>query len=71
MHSPQTLLLFPLQNNNRGAFQNVKSGYSMQVITTNIIGPLRKSRNGNKYILVVRLREEDMHIFAVTLSRLC
>ena len=43
----------------------------MQVITTNIIGPFRKSRNGNKYILVVRLREEDMHIFAVTLSRLC
>ena len=38
---------------NRGALQNVKSGYPMQIIAMDIMGPFPKSRNGNKYILVV------------------
>ena len=36
-----------------GALQSVRTGYPMQMVATDIMGPLPPSKHGNRYILVV------------------
>ena len=35
-----------------GALQSIRTGYPMQMVAADIIGPLPASKNGNRYILV-------------------
>lgn len=35
-----------------GALQNMTAGYPMQMVAADIMGPLPKSKNGNRYVLV-------------------
>ena len=37
---------------NQAALQPVKAGYPLQIVATDILGPLPKSKNGNVYVLV-------------------
>ena len=37
---------------NQAALQPVKAGYPLQIVATDILGPLPKSQNGNMYVLV-------------------
>ncbi|KAL5515000.1 hypothetical protein EMCRGX_G000106 [Ephydatia muelleri] len=37
---------------NQAALQPVKAGYPLQIVATDILGPLPKSKNGNMYVLV-------------------
>ena len=37
----------------RGALQSIKSGYPIQIVALDIMGPLPKSNQGNRYILVI------------------
>jgi len=37
----------------RGPLQNIKSGYPMQIVAMDIVGPFPPSKKGNRYILVV------------------
>ena len=36
----------------RGPLQNIRAGYPMQIVATDIMGPFPPSKSGNKYILV-------------------
>ena len=36
-----------------GALQNMKTGYPLEIVAMDIVGPLPPSKSGNKYILVV------------------
>ena len=38
---------------NQAALQPIKVGYPLQIVATDILGPLPKSKNGNMYVLVV------------------
>jgi len=36
----------------KASFTTVKAGYPMQIVATDILGPLPVSSNGNSYLLV-------------------
>ena len=37
---------------NQAVLQPVKAGYPLQIVATDTLGPLPKSKNGNMYVLV-------------------
>ena len=41
------------QRTRRGALENIKAGYPLEIMAMDIVGPLPTSKSGNKYILVI------------------
>ena len=41
------------QQTRRGALENIKAGYPLEIMAMDIVGPLPTSKSGNKYILVI------------------
>ena len=41
------------QQTRRGALENIKAEYPLEIMAMDIVGPLPTSKSGNKYILVI------------------
>ena len=41
------------QQTRQGALENMKTGYPLEIMAMDVVGPLPTSKTGNKYILVI------------------
>ena len=55
----------PLPPSPHAPMGTITAGYSMQIVTADLLGPLPESENGNSYVLVVADYFTRMDVFAL------